>query len=81
MNVTPRRKPAPSVLEWLEKNAAQQTKPRVTCRLYTKAFDRLCVELGATTAQDSLLVSFDAGAIAQRRVFVVRDTNPTTTEI
>lgn len=68
----------PSVLDWLEKNAARQTKPRVVCRLYTKAFDRLCIELGAATTQDSLLVSFDNGAIAQRRVFVVRDTNPTT---
>lgn len=76
MTVTPRRKPAPSVLDWLEKNASRQTQKRVTCRLYTKAFDRLCVELGAATTQDSLLVSFDAGAITQRRVFVVRDAQP-----
>lgn len=70
-------KPKPSVLEWLEKNAFRREGKRITCRLYTKAFDSLCDELGATRKQDSLLVSFDEGAIAQRRVFVVRDQRPT----
>lgn len=62
----------PSVLDWLEKRAALADKKHLTCHLYTKAFDRLCDELGASREQNAVLVSFDAGAVVQRRVFVVR---------
>lgn len=62
-----------SVLDWLEAEALKRKSKRMTCTLHTRAFDRLCDELGAPREQDSVLVSFDAGAIVQRRVFVVRE--------
>jgi hypothetical protein len=62
-----------SVLDWLEANALKQRSKRTTCTLHTKAFDRLCDELGASRNQDSVLVSFDKGVVVQRRVFVVRE--------
>ncbi len=61
-----------SVLDWLEARALKANKKHMTCKLFTKAFDRLCDELGASREQNAVLVSFDAGAIAQRRVYVVR---------